>query len=296
MAQLIKPKEYSEGEFFCKWLRSRMISQNKNVLGVELGPTGSGKSYRDLRKAELWYKFYFKEPFPKDNICFGTLRLMQRLTELNKTGKLRKGEVFIFEEAGANLGSLDFQSKVSKMFTYVLQSFRSMNVAIFFNLPYLSMLNKTARLLMHYSSESHGIDLQEKRNRCRLFFHQVNQKSGKIYSKFPKVRTEKGIRKIRQFEYELPSKYLTDAYESKKFEYLSETTEEYTRKMKELEDKDKPKRKELSTVQLEVYKLHQEGLKQPEIAKKLGKHQSTVCVILQTIKKYGYGMEIPKES
>ncbi len=288
MATLIKVENVKEGEIFCKWLRSRMIDKNKNVLGVELGATGTGKSYRDLRKAELWYNFYFKEPFPTENICFGTLKVMERIS----SGKLRKGEVIIFEESGVSLGSLDFQTKVSKMFTYVLQSFRSMNIAIFFNLPYLSMLNKSARMLMHYYSQSLGIDHEKNLNKCKFFLVQVNQMSGKVYPKYPKIRHKGSKKKIKKFAYSLPSKYIIDAYESKKIEYISSTTKEFTEKMRAIEEKDKPKRKELLPHQLEIYKLNQEGFNQQQIADKLGKTQPSVNKILKTCRKYGYEVKI----
>jgi hypothetical protein len=287
MAKLLKVEEFKEGDIFCRWLYSRLINQNKNVLGVELGSTGSGKSYRDLRKAELWYKFHFKQPFPTENICFGTLAAMERIT----SGKMRKGEVIIFEEAGANLGNLDFQSKVSKMFTYVLQSFRSMNIAIFFNLPYFSMLNKSARMLMHYSFESAGINMEEGLNNCRPFFHQVNQKTGKVYQKFPKVRQGGGIRKVKVFSFERPSQYLLEAYEQKKKDYLAGSTELYKAKMREIELKDTPvsiKQKALEPHLLRVWKLNQEGKTQSEIGKIEGKNQKTISCLLKTIEKRGH--------
>ena len=115
----IQYNEFQEGEIFNKWLNSRLIVNNKNVLGANLGATGSGKSYRDLRMAELWYQYHFKEQFPIENICFGVGSAMNLISK----GKLRKGEILIFEEAGVNLGSLDFQQRISKMMNYVLQSF-----------------------------------------------------------------------------------------------------------------------------------------------------------------------------
>ncbi|MDD3772705.1 MAG: hypothetical protein PHC38_08630, partial [Weeksellaceae bacterium] len=160
----------SEGEIFNKWLYSRLIKNNKNVLSAELGPTGSGKSYRDLRKAELWYEFYFHEKFPAErNICFGVDQVMKRLSDED----LRRGDIIVVEEAGVNLGSREWQSKFSRMFNYVLQSFRSMNIAIFFNLPYLSMLDKQARHLLHYYAESVAIDPINKLNKCKPFFVQI---------------------------------------------------------------------------------------------------------------------------
>ncbi len=296
MAKLIQVGEPKEGEILCKWMHSRLIRNNKNVLGANLGATGSGKSYRDLRMAELWYDYHFHEKFPPENICFGVVNIMRRLS----SGTLRRGEVLIFEESGVNMGSLDFQNRVSKMFSYVLQSFRSMNIAIFFNLPYLSMLNKTARMLMHYSMESVGIDQENKINKCKFFTHQVNQRSGKVYSRYPKVRVHGKMKQVKRFNFSLPSKELRDAYEAKKIQFLSDTTREYTLELEKLEEDKliKSGRPLLTEKQQAVYKLACQGLNQKEIAKIRGIDPSTVCETLQYVKKKGYLVEIkenPKE-
>ena len=44
-----------EGEIFYKWCVGR-IKKNKNVISGTTGSTGSGKSYNDLRKAEIHYR------------------------------------------------------------------------------------------------------------------------------------------------------------------------------------------------------------------------------------------------
>lgn len=285
--RLLKVEEFKEGDYFCRWLRSRLIKKNKNVLGVELGPTGSGKSYRDLRKAELWYKFHFNEEFPEDHICFGVLQAM----ELISSGKLRRGDIIIFEEAGANLGNLDFQSKISKFFTYVLQSFRSMNIGVFFNLPYFSMLNKSARQLMHYKSESDGVDHENKQNKCRFYLQQVNQSTGKIYSKHPRVKYKRRVRKIKNFKYSMPSKRLVDAYEARKLAYLMESTKEYTDKIRQMKEKDAKADDELLPHQRRVYDLRKQGKTQKEIGEIEGKSAPAIQGILQTIRKKGYNVE-----
>lgn len=217
-----KSLNLEEGEIFFKWLGDRLLKKNKNVITAELGPTGSGKSYRDLRKAELWYKLHFKEDFPTENICFGVKAVMNLLN----SKKLRTGEVIIFEEAGVNLGSRDFQTKISKMFNYVLQSFRSMNLALFMNLPYLSMLDSQARHLLHYYSESVSINKSEKTNTCKPFFVQIAQGTGKVYRKYPKVRTAGGMSKVKRFKWGMPSEYLVKAYEKKKQDFLDNLFQE----------------------------------------------------------------------
>jgi len=285
MGKAIEFKTGKEGEIFMKYLHSRLIRNNKNVLGAELGPTGSGKSYRDLRKAELWYEYHFKEKFPVENICFGVGHTMKLLSR----GKLRRGEIIVFEEAGANLGSLDFQNKISKMMTYILQSFRSMNIAIFFNLPYLSMLNKQARMLMHYSFESAGIDFKNKLNKCKPKFHQVNQDTGKVYKKYPIIKDGSGsTKKVKRFGFAMPSKYLIEAYEQKKEEYLKEMTLDYSKDIEEIENKKRGViKKQPTELAFKCYNMHTFlGKTQKECGESIDRNQVTVSRYLKEVREY----------
>ena len=280
MAGLIQFNQGTEGQIFCKWLESRLISHNKNVLSAELGPTGSGKSYRDLRKAELWYTYHFKEKFPIENICFGLAKVMERISK----GDLRRGEVLIVEEAGVNLGSRDWQSKFSKMFNYILQSFRSMNIALFLNLPYLSMLDSQARHLLHYYAESVGIDYQTGVNKCKPFFLQVAQGTGKIYRHYPKVKLDGKTIKVKKFNYLMPSQYLIDAYEEKKEKYLKELIKTFSEKM----EKEKPKKRKPMPNDLcfEAHRLSILGYDQVQIAKAIGRDQSMISRYLKKVQDY----------
>lgn len=275
---LIQFKTGEEGEFFCKWLENRLIRNNKNVLSAELGPTGSGKSYRDLRKAELWYKYYFKEDFPTENICFGLGKVMDLLS----SGKLRRGEVIVVEEAGVNLGSREWQSKVSRIFNHILQSFRSMNLALFMNLPYLSMLDTQARHLLHYYAESAGIDQEKKINKCKPFFLQVAQSTGKIYRHYPKIDYKGRKVKLKRFAWKMPSKYLIDSYEEKKRKYLAELTTAYADKMNGKQPADySPQPHEI-----QAFDLWKDGKKQWEIAEEIKKSQQQVSVYIRNVKRY----------
>jgi len=290
----LKQLQLEEGEFFCKWLHDRLIKHNKNVLGAETGETGSGKSYRDLRKAQLWYEYHFKEEFPVKNICFGVSQIMERLN----SGEMRRGEVLIFEEAGVNLGSLDFQNRVSKIFTYILQSFRSMNIALFMNLPYESMLNKTARTLLHYTFESDKIDFGTKMNICKPKFNQVNQSTGKIYKKYRNMRINRKKIKIKRLSFSLPEKRLINAYETKKVKYLADLTLDFTLELRKMEQtvQDKMSRKNLTDVEKEVHSLVEKDLTQEEMGKIVGISQQAIGKTLERIKNRGYNLNNKKNT
>jgi hypothetical protein len=154
------------------------------------------------------------------------------------------------------------------------------------------MLNKSARMLMHYSSESDGVNIKEKTNTCRLFFHQVNQSSGKIYRKHPIIKRDKISVTIESITYQMPSQYLIDAYEKKKQDYLLESIKGYSLKINEINEKDKPvdpsELKELTEIQSEVYELLKEGSNQNEIAEKLSRSQPAVSKTIKIIKDSGY--------
>jgi len=229
-------------DFFNKYLESRLIRRNKNVILAVTGPTGSGKSYISLKVAELWYKHNFNKPFPIENCCFS----IEEVVRLLSGGKLSRGEIIIMEEGGVNLGSLDFQHKISKLFTYVLQSFRSMNIGLIINLPVLSMLNKSARLLLHGIFITYGIDHRNKVCTIKPFMHQLNQQSGKIYPKYPIGVVNGSVTQIQRFYYGLPSEELIAHYEEKKKSFVGGFLEEFLSQIEEKKAKEQ-KRGELNT-------------------------------------------------
>ena len=290
MRKLIRPPSNEEGVIINRWLENR-LKRNKNVLAVTTGPTGSSKSYQDLRKAELWYRYYFNEDFPAENICFSIAEVMERLS----SGKLRKGDILILEESGINLGSLDFQNRISKLFTYVLQSFRSLNIIVLFNLPYLSMLNKSARLLIHVQFVTCGIDFQKKIAKSKAYFRQINQDSGKVYNKFMRIKIGRMSRTIKKFNFSLPSKRLQIAYERKKANFISEFTQEFTKQTR-IAEQDKVygmRRKTLTIFQLKTYKRYLDGYTYEQIAKEDGVSIATIKRRLDACKKKGYSLEKP---
>ena len=56
---IIHSSKFPEGEIFLRWINNR-FDKNKNCIVVTTGPTGSGKSYLDLKKAELQHRRKFK--------------------------------------------------------------------------------------------------------------------------------------------------------------------------------------------------------------------------------------------
>jgi hypothetical protein len=209
----IEKQGLPEGAYMNKYMDGR-FKRNKNILVVITGSTGSGKTYSALKICEDWYKFRFNKDFPIENICFSVEEVVKRL----KDRALQKSELLLLEEAGANLGASDFQQKLSKIFTYILQSFRSMNIGLIMTLPVLSMLNKQARQLLHIHMITEGIV----GDKCKLKIkmHQLNQHTGKSYWKAPHIAYNNMYEKMPFINCSLATQELRNNYEKKKESFV----------------------------------------------------------------------------
>jgi hypothetical protein len=260
MSTLIKSKDVLEiGGFLNKWFERR-LARNQNVILVLTGPTGSSKTYNALSTGECWYDYRFKRDFPKENICFGVGILAKRIKELEIEGL--KGQILILEEAGANFGNLDFQNKLSKMFSYILQSFRSLNLILIMTLPVLTMLNKTARQLVHAHFITAGIDYDNEIAKVKPLFHQLNQLSGKSYWKYPRVRIDGRIITLQKLKFNKPSDRLIQEYEELKYNFVSKLTSDFIEETAKFDRETimKFNRKGLTSSEIEIFEMMSKGL------------------------------------
>lgn len=277
-----------EGEIFIRWADNR-IKRNKNLLSIQTGPTGSGKSYCDLRRAELIHQRFFNEEFPIDNVCFSVGELMRRVS----SGTLRAGEVLIFEEAGANAGSADWQNKIVKMFNYLLQTFRSMNVIVLMNLPVLSMLSKQGRQLCHCHHETMGIDKSKMVVRTKMLVHQLNQHSGKSYWKFMRIKYGTKIVPVKIMTWRMPSERLVKLYEAKKQKFLLDLTGTFMQEIDAIEREKtiKLQRQDLTSRQLSIVERLREGKNPKEIAAEDEVTFQSIYSTINMIEKKGYNVK-----
>jgi len=282
---MIQTKEVKEGEILNRWMDSR-LKKNKNILVGITGPTGSGKSYMNHRIAENWYKFYFKEDYPLQNTCFSIGEVMKLLS----SGKLRKGEFIILEEAGTSLNSLDFQNRISKLFSFILQSFRSMNIILFFNLPVLTMLNKSARLLLHAHFIMQKIEFENETSKCKPLFHQLNQERGKSYWKYLRVKHNGKIVVVKRLNYKKPSQRIINTYEQKKFRFVNNMSIDFSKELEiiEREKQWQMARKDLTDVEKEVFEDLQNGFSVKEIADRRQCCLNSVYQAIKRIEKKGF--------
>ena len=279
-----------EGEAFNRWCDGR-FKKNKNILLAMTGMTGSGKSYTSLRMCELYYQYKFKKDFPVEtNVCFSISELMKLLT----TKTLKRGEIIILEEAGTSLNSLDYQNKVSKLFTFILQSFRSMNIGLIFTLPVLTMLNKSARMLMHAHYVTVGIDFYMETCKIKPLYHQLNQERGKSYWKYQRIKVKGEIHTIERLNFKIPSAEMRKAYEKKKNKFVYDLSEDFVNQLNEIERNQQRKmaRDDLSDVEQDIFEdVVESGLTPSQSAEKRGRTKSSTYDGLKRIKHKGFPIE-----
>lgn len=258
---MIDGKPIGEGVVLNRWLSNR-FNANKNALIAVVGATGGGKTYSALSQLEKWYQFKFGEPFPHENICFSIEEAAKRI----RNGNLRRGEILLIEEAGVLMNSLDFQNKISKFFGSVLQSFRSKNIGIIFTLPNISLLNKTARSLLHLTLQTQSINTKTKQVCLKPFYTQTNPLTGKDYRKYLLQKIGRHNAKVERIFLGLPSAEIIKIYEEKKEKFVNKVVDSLI----DVSDTDKKEEVEELNPKLvkAIIEAREEGLNSNEIRQK----------------------------
>ena len=287
---LIKQTDNSEAEVILKYM-NRMMENNKNYLNVTTGATGSGKSYSCLRVAELWYAFYFKKEFPKENICFSVEDLIRRLN----SGELKKGDVLVVEEIGVGANAKNFQSKTNKALQFILQSFRNLNIIVLFNVPHFSFFDKTARMLMH--SHFQTVKINKRKGICILkpYFLNISQQTGKIYTKWLRIKNHGKVVKITRLNIAKPSQYLLDVYEDMKDRFVKTLIKGLEVSIA-VDIQPKEQLKPMTPRQKAVFDYASQGKTTNEIAELMGLPAPTISHQKRYLRKKGYMWEVTPET
>lgn len=259
----------------------RRIENNQNFICVVIGKTGSGKSYTCMSLGEkLDSKMNIKR------VAFSPLQFMKLLTE----GDLKKGSVVIMEELGVLMNARNFQSVNNKLINSVMQSFRHRNIILLMNVPSKSFIDSATRKLLHCTITTEHIDRKNNTVICKPILHQLNEETGKVYNKYLRVVTSKGVVPIKRIRVSMPSKLLSEQYEQEKRKFTDNLN---LKVLKELENIDNPQkeakeRPPLTVRQEEIFNSLKDGLLIPEIMNKLSLSIDVVYFHIKQIKKKGY--------
>lgn len=252
-----KPKS---GSWLVDYLVDRVKKSNKNFVAIFVGNPGSGKSYSALKLAEIISE-QFNRKFNVNNIVFRA----RDFINLIGSGKLKKGEVVIFDEAGTGeaMSSRNWYSIQNKLVDSTVQTFRFKNLFVFFTTPLDTFVDSHARKLFNARFFVKGVIKKEKKTLVKPYFLIKDVLSDNVRNTFLRVYIKrKGedavIKKISQVKFGLPSPELILAYEEKKQFFLNKYYKEMGEILERVEIADKNK--------YLIKDLKSEGLRDDEIS------------------------------
>lgn len=280
--------ELEDPNYLEEYVLKRLYDQNKNFITAVTGPTGSGKSYSALRLAER-----IDPGFDVSNVVFNAQDLLLRIKTGVEKDELRQGSVLVFDEAGVEANSRDWQSTTNQAINYLFQTMRSYNFMVILTLPHIGGLDKQVRRLLHAFMPTQGIDYKHQTVALKPLFLQTNQQTGDIYKRYLRVYPDDGgTVKLKRLEVKKPSKQVRSRYEDKKERYQSELYSDLLQDvMDDLDTIPVESGEELSDVQASVAWLCLKGLNQREVARVLDtSHQNISKHVSRVLEK---GWQLP---
>ena len=282
----IKPKPKP----FIIWGRNR-IKNNKNCLIVVNGSTGSGKTYAALKLAQEFAEEMGTNFSIKDNVAFKFPDLLKKM-QLPQNEK--PGTPFVFEEVGAFGGgasSREWQSKSNKFFNTFMQTSRHRNQIVFLTCPLFHNLDLSSRQLVHMQLTMMDIDKKKNIALVKPMRIQVNNRTGKFFFKYLRVREQSRSGKYNRMAVGHPGEEVAKIYEVDKRKFTDEIN-------KSIMEDDKPKAKKGTAVDKEVVKtLIQQGYTRSKIAEVLNISEMSVTrVRRELLENHKYAKEGLKEA
>lgn len=206
----------------------RIYRQDRNVLGVVCGGTGTRKSGSSITFCNNFDVGRAVAPnrFSLDRIVF-TAQDFIRLVKSN----LPKGSAIIWDEAGVDNDSREYYTKKNKLIKYVFQTFRYRNFLVLLTVPDLASIDVGTRKLMHVYFEM--ADTQPFRTCAisKVQWFQTSPKTGKIYFKTPRFWQDGIYRKLDPYYIPKPPVELEDPYKKKKDERARNWYKQYDQEL-----------------------------------------------------------------
>ena len=263
-----------------RWMERR-IAQNRSILALFVGPTGSGKSYAAITTA-----LHFSKRFTVDNIVFD----VQGFVKLIQHGNLQHGDVVIFDDAGLNINSRTWQSLQNNIFSMVTQSFRYQQIITLITTPDWSYIDWQVRNLFDIFFEA--TDVQ---GLMKPFLHVPSPMMGdrRPWRTYPKIQENGKIQKLKLIEFSLAPQSILEEYEVKKKQHLEEYYRRFEHQL-ELSERMEQLKEEIlvNKIQLEeskrklehdreqrnqeILKMLLKGIPRKEIAQKFNISEKTV--------------------
>ena len=220
------------------WIRER-IARNMDVLGLFVGPRGSGKSYSAL---ELAYTCDLT--FNQERVMFDVSDFVDYVVD----GDLKKGNSVILDDAGVFMNARDWQTVQNKAISIVAQSFRYRNLITFITVPKWNYIDAQTRGLINIFFEA-----TKEQGVFKVKLPEPNPfRRGEDFLVYPRVQIpNKGMRArtitVKTVKFNLPPQWLIDSYELKRDGEIRKKQKEVQRMLHSMTDsqdtESKPKRR-----------------------------------------------------
>lgn len=179
----------------------------------------SGKSYSGISLAEDIDPY-----FNVDRIIFHPKDFISLLES-----SLPKGSVIMWEEVGVSLSSRDWYKEQNKIMSSLFETFRRHNLILIMTVPFVKFIDSRIRSMIHGFAEMIDPTFSGGNFGWLKYFHViVEQRSGKIRHRYPRIRDDEGRIQILQgsssesgnMKFFLPSEEILPIYEKKKFDFV----------------------------------------------------------------------------
>jgi len=197
----------------------RRVRMNQNYILLIVGGVGTGKSYTAMSLAEDIDPY-----FSVDRVIFHP----KDFIELLDSG-LPKGSVIMWEEVGVSLSSRDWYKEQNKIVSSLFETFRRHNLILIMTVPFVKFIDSRIRSMIHGFAEMIDPTFTGGKFGWLKYFHViVEQRTGKIKHRYPRIRDSEGKIQILQgvtsehgnMHFTLPSKELIPLYEKKKLDFV----------------------------------------------------------------------------
>ncbi len=279
MKNLVKHQKGKRSEIV--YIEKR-LKQNMNFLCVITGGTGEGKTFCGLAEAEALDPEFDAER----QVVFDIRGFMKLIND--PWFKKKKVKIVISDEPQTSINSREWQSRVNKVFNYVLSTFRHQNIIVFFCTPYRDFLDSASMKLMNCNFECRGVNLKTNKSKIRMKLLQYNAELKKFYNHSLYVLRDGKYNKMPFIYLPKPSKKFIDIFERRKTEFTRRLNKEILDELQVIAEKSQPFSKELLTFRQEqVANLLEEGLEVEQVAKKLEISSVAVYKHQELMKKKG---------
>lgn len=280
----------SLGSVFLNYLKQKIFSTPQNIIIAIVGEPGTGKSIAGVKILLKMNPYLLMDRKPaveilKERIAFTP----ERFTEILENGKLKKGDVIIFDEPQVTYNSRDFMSVTNKLLNKILTTYRYRQLITIFCTPNLNFIDSQARKVLTCVIEMKSVDIKNGVSYgkvYRYYSNNVYNMSYPIKLRFidkndGTLKEINGINFTRlEPEFEKAYRFLSENYK------LNVQKEVKVKLVNEIRDiKDKPN---LSLVEREIVKLKvNHNYSSDEIATHLGLPKRIIKKHIREMRKRG---------